>query len=93
MCRTIVEGHGPAVYFVISRGGVVCPRCRPEAPEAAVRLDPASVLALSRLGVIRLDEAASFEHGGAAGALALTRFFASILDRELRSAGFLDSIL
>jgi DNA repair protein RecO (recombination protein O) len=92
-CRTVVEGHGPAVYFVISRGGIVCPRCRPEAPEGAVRLDPASVLALSRLGVIRLDEAASLEHGGAAGALVLTRFFASILDRELRSAAFLDSIL
>jgi DNA repair protein RecO (recombination protein O) len=93
LCEAVIEGAGPAVYFVISRGGIICSRCRPEAPEGAVRLDPTSALALSRLGAAPLGEAESLAPGGAAGALALTRFFASILDRELRSADFLDLIL
>ena len=93
LCQTSIGIDGPAVYFVISRGGIVCQRCRPESPEGAVRLDSATVVALSRLGTTALDETPHLEPGGAAGALALKRFFATILDRELRSASFLDSIL
>jgi hypothetical protein len=36
---------------------------------------------------------AALEHGGADGAQAITRFLASVLDRKLRSAAFLDTML
>ncbi|MGH7838587.1 MAG: DNA repair protein RecO [Candidatus Binataceae bacterium] len=93
VCRSSVSENSAAAYFVISRGGIVCMRCRPEAPEGAVRLDAASLLALSKLGSVGLDEAASLAHGGAAVGLVLTRFLADILDRKLRSVDFLDAVL
>ena len=75
-----------AVYFVVSRGGIVCARCRPHAPEGAVRLAATNAGALAAL-------AAALAHAGSDGALALARFLASILDRRLRSVEFLDSLL
>jgi len=93
ICRSRVGDGGAAVYFVISRGGIVCMRCRPEAPEGAVRLDATGVLALSKLGVVELDDAANLATGGAAASRVLTQFLADILDRRLRSVAFLDSVL
>jgi DNA repair protein RecO (recombination protein O) len=93
LCQNPTEASGKAVYFVVSRGGIVCTRCRPEAPEGAVRLEGASATVLARLSSSTFDEAAISAAGSAPGALALARFLASILDRKLRSAEFLDSIL
>jgi DNA repair protein RecO (recombination protein O) len=93
LCNNLAEAGGNAVYFIVARGGIVCTRCRPEAPEDAVRLDSASAAALARLGAAPFDEAASIGSGGAAGATALARFLSSILDRKLRSADFLDRVL
>jgi DNA repair protein RecO (recombination protein O) len=80
-------------YFIPSRGGVVCPRCRPAAPETAVRLSPPTVAAMARLNDAALTVHAELKDGGADGAQALARFLASILDRRLRSAAFLDTLL
>jgi len=94
-CRACDMPVGPAesAYFVAGRGGIVCPRCRPAAPETAVRLTPASIAALARLNAAAIAEHAALEHGGSDGAQALARFLASVLDRKLRSAAFLDSML
>lgn len=92
LCETIVE-YGGAAYFVIARGGIVCLRCRPEAPESAVRLEAASVAILAQLSRGTLYEATQSADAGAAATLALTRFLTSTLDRKLRSADFLDSVL
>ena len=93
LCRNTVSTNGNAVYFVVSRGGVVCAQCRPEAPEGAVRLDGASAATLARLSSSTFDEVSRFAPANGAGALALARFLSSILDRKLRSTDFLDSIL
>ena len=93
LCATMVASDAAALYFVISRGGVVCMRCRPEAPEGAVRLDAASARALARLDHAPLAEAEALGAGSPAAGLALSRFLASILDRKLRSAAFLDQVL
>ncbi len=93
LCATVVASDAAALYFVISRGGVVCIRCRPEAPEGAVRLDAASAAALARLDHAPLAEAQTLAAGSPAAGLALSRFLASILDRKLRSAEFLDRVL
>jgi DNA repair protein RecO (recombination protein O) len=82
-----------AVYFVVSRGGVVCNRCRANAPEGAVRVAAANAAAMARLATATFDEATVLAHGGRDGAQAITRFFASILDRRLRSLDFLDSVI
>jgi DNA repair protein RecO (recombination protein O) len=92
-CATLDEDHIEAAYFIPSRGGVVCPRCRPAAPETAVRLTPATVAAMARLNDAPLTAHADLEDGGSDGAQALARFLASILDRRLRSAAFLDTLL
>lgn len=92
LCMTAAVSDA-AVYFVVSRGGVVCPRCRPEAPEGAVRIDVASAGALARLERTSLADAPTLPGGGAAAGLALSRFLASILDRKLRSAEFLERVL
>ena len=84
---------GVAVYFVVSRGGIVCARCRPQAPEGAVRLTAASAAALAALGAAPIEAAALLTPAGSEGALAIARFLASILDRKLRSVEFLDSLL
>jgi len=93
LCNNVADANGSAVYFVVSRGGIVCMRCRPEAPEGAVRLDAASAAALARLSVGSFDEAASQIPGSGPGTLAVARFLASILDRKLRSTDFLDRVL
>jgi DNA repair protein RecO (recombination protein O) len=93
LCNNVIEANGSAVYFVVARGGIVCARCRPEAPEGAVRLDAASATTLARLGIASFNEAASLVPGNASGALALARFLSTILDRKLRSADFLDRVL
>jgi DNA repair protein RecO (recombination protein O) len=93
LCRNGTDAEGGAIYFVLSRGGIVCARCRANAPETAVRLNVASASALARLHTTSLDETPTLPSGGGDGALALARFLASILDRRLRSVEFLDSLL
>jgi DNA repair protein RecO (recombination protein O) len=92
LCATLI-GDAGALYFVISRGGIVCTRCRPEAPEGAVRLDASTARALARLDQAAIAEAQALVTGSATASLALNRFFATILDRKLRSADFLDQML
>jgi len=82
-----------SVYFIASRGGVVCARCRPGVVEGAIRMRSESAAALSRLGTISIDEVPGATPAGADGSLAIARFLSSILDRKLRSAEFLDTIL
>jgi DNA repair protein RecO len=93
LCQSLPHDDDGSVYFVVSRGGIVCRKCRPEAPEGAVRLDVTSAASLAQLSVAKFDELVSFAPGTSAGAVALGRFLASILDRKLRSAEFLDSML
>lgn len=93
ICAAAEGAAGDAVYFVVSRGGIVCARCRPHAPEGAVRLTAANASALAVLAAAPIEEAAVLAHAGSDGALALARFLASILDRKLRSVEFLDSLL
>jgi DNA repair protein RecO (recombination protein O) len=93
-CRVCAnQADTDAVYFVVGRGGVVCARCRSGVPEAAIRLRLESAAALARLGAMALDQASGATPAGADGALAIARFLNSILDRKLRTAEFLDSIL
>jgi DNA repair protein RecO (recombination protein O) len=93
VCSTITAAESPPVYFVVARGGVVCARCRNAVPEGAIRIAAESAVALARLSTIALDEAALARSSGRDGALAIARFISSILDRRLRSADFLDSML
>jgi DNA repair protein RecO (recombination protein O) len=93
ICSKIPELEDGAVYFVISRGGIVCVRCRANAPEGAVRLAATNAVALSGLGRAQFDEATVLPHAGRDGTQALARFFSSILDRKLRSVEFLESLL
>lgn len=88
-----VRGTNGAVYFVVSRGGIVCSRCRPQAPEGAVRLAAANADALAVLAAAPIEDASLLTAAGGDGALAIARFLASILDRRLRSVDFLDSLL
>ena len=81
------------VYFVPSRGGIVCPRCRGQAVESAVRMDASSAAALASLMITPLAESVTLHPGGSDSSLAITRFLATILDRKLRSVDFLDSTL
>jgi DNA repair protein RecO (recombination protein O) len=97
ICGEVANGAGRetagAVYFVVSRGGIVCVRCRPHAPEGAVRLAATNAGALAGLAEAPIENAAALAHAGSDGALAIARFLASILDRRLRSVEFLDSML
>ena len=93
LCETAVANDAAGSYFVISRGGVVCMRCRPEAPEGAVRLDAPSAIALAALDLAPFEEAHTMPSGSAAAGLALSRFLLSIVDRKLRSTDFLDQVL
>jgi DNA repair protein RecO (recombination protein O) len=98
-CRVCAENQGgsrvgpPAVYFIIGRGGIVCPRCRESVPEGGIRLGAASAAALADLGRMPLAEAAAATAAGPDGALAIARFIASVVDRKLRSVEFLDSVI
>ena len=93
-CR-ICESHADsdAVYFVVGRGGVICGRCRPEVPEGAIRMRMESAAALARLGTMDIDEVGGATAAGPDGSSAIARFLGSIIDRKLKSASFLDSIL
>ncbi|HZP44128.1 MAG TPA: DNA repair protein RecO [Candidatus Binataceae bacterium] len=93
LCGNRVETLTGALYFVVARGGIVCGRCRPEAPEGAVRLEGQSALVLAHLAVTPLELIASATAAGRDGAAALNRFLMTILDRRLRSADFLDGVL
>ena len=93
ICAAAEAAAGSAVYFVVARGGIVCARCRPQAPEGAVRLTAAATAALAALAAAPVEHAAILTHAGSDGALAIARFLASILDRKLRSVEFLDSLL
>jgi DNA repair protein RecO (recombination protein O) len=81
------------VFFVVARGGTVCPACYDAGPESGVSLDGASAGALARLAALPTEQAAQGAPAGADGALAIARFISSIIDRKLRSLEFLDSIL
>jgi DNA repair protein RecO (recombination protein O) len=93
VCGSDAASNGDAVYFVVSRGGVVCARCRPGVPEGAVKLSARSAIALARLAVMALGDAPGADAGGADAALALSRFIGSVLDRKLRSLEFLESVM
>jgi DNA repair protein RecO (recombination protein O) len=94
-CRLcgIAEPEGRSVYFVPSRGGIVCARCRGQAVESAVRMDTSNAAALARLTLAPLAESVMLHPGGADSSSAIARFLATILDRKLRSVDFLDSTL
>ncbi len=81
------------MYFVVGRGGVVCPRCRPNLAEGAIKLRPETAAALARLAGSPLAAARGATPAGSDGTAALARFINSTLDRKLRSAEFLDSML
>jgi DNA repair protein RecO (recombination protein O) len=93
LCGKGAEAEGGAVYFVPSRGGIVCARCRGQAVETAVRMQPSNAAALSHLALTPLPESATLAHAGGEGVLAIGRFLATILDRKLRSVDFLNSTL
>jgi DNA repair protein RecO (recombination protein O) len=92
VCGSAATGPG-AVHFVVARGGVLCARCRSAVPEGAIRLDAASASLLARLGALPIEDAPVTAPAGADAALAIARFLASVLDRRLRSAAFLESVL
>ena len=93
VCGSVGSDNGGAVYFVVSRGGVACARCRPTVAEGAIKLANKTAATLARLDNMPLDESPGSEPAGSDGSLALARFIASIIDRRLRSQEFLDSIM
>jgi DNA repair protein RecO (recombination protein O) len=93
ICGSVGSDNGGAVYFIVSRGGVACARCRPAIAEGAIKLANKTAVALARLDARPLDESPGSESAGADGSAALARFIASTIDRRLRSLEFLDSIL
>jgi hypothetical protein len=62
-------------------------------PDGAVKLEAASASALVNLGEAHFRDALEARAASADGALAISRFVASVLDRRLRSTAFLDSVL
>ncbi len=92
-CRICASDNGATVYFVVSRGGIVCAKCRPSVAEGAIKLSSSGAAILARLGTAPMDDSPGSEAAGPDGALALARFIASIVDRRLRSQEFLDSVL
>ncbi|MDO8432932.1 MAG: DNA repair protein RecO [Candidatus Binatus sp.] len=93
VCANVSLDDGAAVYFVVSRGGIVCARCRDRVPEGAIKVSAKSAAILARLGNLPIEDSPTAAATGPDGALALARFISSILDRRLRSQDFLDSIL
>ncbi len=80
-------------YFVMARGGVVCARCRNDAPEGGFPISPGSAAALARIGAASLETVSNAAAAGADGGLSLARFIGSIVDRRLKSVEFLDSVM
>jgi DNA repair protein RecO (recombination protein O) len=93
ICEAATGSRNEAVYFISSRGGVVCTRCRAQVPETAIRLSADSATTLTRLQVASFDRIPAPAHSGGDAALAIARFLTSILDRRLRSVEFLDSLV
>jgi hypothetical protein len=62
-------------------------------PDGALKLEATSAAALVALGEAHFTEALEARAAAADGALAISRFVASVLDRRLRSIAFLDSVL
>jgi DNA repair protein RecO (recombination protein O) len=93
LCSKLAEPEGDAVYFLPSRGGIVCQRCRGQAVESAVRLDALNAAAMARLCLTPLGESVGLPNGGADSVSAIARFLATLLDRKLRSLDFLNSVL
>ncbi|HVN63846.1 MAG TPA: DNA repair protein RecO [Candidatus Binataceae bacterium] len=92
-CAAVRNGSPDPVWFVPARGGIVCARCRPVDGIGAIRLSARSACALARLGSLSLADVDGSEPAGPDGAMAVSRFIASILDRRLRSVQFLESVL
>lgn len=92
-CATPATGDDSHWFFIVARGGMVCARCRHEVPEGAMRLESASVRSLARLEEVSIADASACAPASPDGALAISRFVSSVLDRKLRSIAFLDSVL
>jgi len=93
LCSKPAEPEGGTVYFMTTRGGIVCAQCRGQAVESALRMDASNAAALARLSLTPLAEVATLPHGGSDSASAIARFLATILDRKLRSLDFLNSTM
>jgi DNA repair protein RecO (recombination protein O) len=93
LCGSRAEHNSGAVYFIPSRGGIVCGRCRGQAVESGLRMDASNAAALAQLCQAALGDSTSLPDGGTQSASSITRFLATILDRKLRSLDFLNSIL
>jgi DNA repair protein RecO (recombination protein O) len=93
VCASAVADSDAPIFFVIARGGAVCARCYQTVADGGLKLTAQSAIALGRLSALGLETAATTGPAAADGALAISRFLSSILDRRLRSVEFLDSIL
>ncbi|MGH7815003.1 MAG: DNA repair protein RecO [Candidatus Binataceae bacterium] len=91
-CAAIRNGTPDPAWFIPARGGIVCGECRPIDGIGAIRLSARSAAALARLATIPLGDASGAEPADADGAMALSRFIASTIDRRLRSIPFLDLV-
>ena len=56
-CRQCTDGISQSAYFIVSRGGMVCARCRPMIPDGALKVDAASASALVSLGEAHFADA------------------------------------
>jgi len=92
-CGSSIPEETSAVYFVVSRGGVLCTRCRSSIQEGAIRMESSSASALAALAGCPVADAIAMQHGCANATAALARFISTVIDRRLRSAAFLDSVL
>jgi DNA repair protein RecO (recombination protein O) len=92
-CANEVAAASQHAFFIASKGGVVCARCRPNVVDGAIRMDVSSAAALTRLGVGAIADASAAGAGGVDATAAIARFLSTVLDRRLRSAAFLDSVL
>lgn len=90
ICANLNGGDSAAVYFVVSRGGIVCPKCRAKVADGAIKLTRGGAKDLARLSTAPMSEAPGSPAAGADGALALSRFIGSVVERRLKSREFLD---
>src|ERR1700684_3748649 len=63
ICATLNGDNGAAstVYFVVSRGGIVCAKCRPSVAEGAIKLSSKGAATLRRLGRLPMDDSPGSE--------------------------------
>ena len=79
ICASANGDNGATVYFVVSRGGIVCAKCGLSMAEGAINLEKGNRAAiLARLGTAPMDDSPGSEAAGPDGALALERFIGSI---------------